>query len=367
MTCDACAGLTHAVAHRSRVARLALQADVGAGQIEIGLRIVIETPIGPSHRAVTGCAIWPKPPFMAVIVAVTLGAFGRRVLEARRGVARSAGDPDMLADQRKYRQSMVEADRDLPAAVVVALLALGSLLACVGVISAVTGYAGHRQPHLARGLGVALRTAQARVAATQGKAGLTRVIKAGLAPIGLGMAFLAIGTVAAAVAVIGAMAGNALHWKPHLARRLHVACGAGDAAMLAAQRKAGACVIELLRRPAGGRMAFAAIFSQTAAMVIILAVAADAGARRAVVAFVGVAGDAARAHVRPGQRELRIAVIEADLGPVLIGMARGAAHAEAAPVRLVGAVALHARARRLAIFAPGCVTLRARHPRMGAA
>lgn len=108
MTGDTSAGLTYAVARWPRVARFALQPDMRAGQIEIGLCVVIEAPIRPAHRAVTGGAILAEPPFVAIIVAVAFHALGGRVFEPRRRVARGASDADMLANQGKNSKSVIK-------------------------------------------------------------------------------------------------------------------------------------------------------------------------------------------------------------------------------------------------------------------
>lgn len=108
MAGDASAGLAYAVARWPCVARFALQPDMRAGQVEIGLRVVIEAPIRPAHRAVTGGAILAEPPFVAIIVAVAFHALGGRVFEPRRRVAGGASDADMLANQGKNSQSVIK-------------------------------------------------------------------------------------------------------------------------------------------------------------------------------------------------------------------------------------------------------------------
>lgn len=131
--------------------------------------------------------------------------------------------------------------------------------------------------------------------------------------------------------------------------------------MSAAQRKTRAAVIEPLHAPSHGGMALAAIGAEIAPVGIVVAVALDARRRRAVVAFARMTRHTSRIQMRAHERKLRVRMVEADLAPAFVGVARAATYAQAAPVRLVGAVAIHASARRLAIFLCRQVARRASH------
>lgn len=135
---DARTCLANPAARRPRVASLTLQPDVGAGQVEVGLRVVVKPPIRPSCRAMASGAILAEPAFVLVVIGVAGRAFYSGVLVAAALMARRAFDADMFPDEGKARQSVIKPDRGGPANVAVALFALGALLARVRVIVAMT-------------------------------------------------------------------------------------------------------------------------------------------------------------------------------------------------------------------------------------
>lgn len=336
------------------MARFALQTSMCAGQVEISLRVVIETPMRPPDGRMAGAAIRTETSFMAVVVRMARYTPFIRVAEPRRLVAFRAGHIRMLAHERKPCQPMVKPHGFFPSVVIVALLALRTLLSRMGVIVAVARDACHLQPHLAGRLNVTGVTREPSVGAAQRKLRLARVIEAGLTPIPLVVTLLAGGAVTPLVSalILFAMAREAVGGQPHLPCRLHVAGLAFDRRVPTAQRKPGAAVIEARHAPALRGMTLAAIRPQGAAMGVVFTVTRDAVSRRAVPTLVGVARCATRAKVRPLQREARIRVVEADLVPRFVRMARAAPRPNPATMRVIRAMALDARARRLAILAP---------------
>ena len=78
----------------------------------------------------------------------------------------------------------------------------------------------------------------------------------------------------------------------------------------------------------------------TLAAVVVLFVAADAGARRVlVVGTLLVAVDALRVDMLSREREARLLVVELRLFPVVLGVAVGALRAQRALVHVILAVA----------------------------
>lgn len=236
-----------------------------------------------------------------------------------------------------------------------AIAALCALLAGVCVIVPVTGGAGHVEAHLARRPHVTRCARRARVRAAQREAGRTSVVERCRAPFAFAVALLAGGAVAPLVSarIVVAMAGGAVACEPDLPSRPGVAGAALDRRVPAAQRKARSRMIEPRRAPAGRRVTRAAVSAEAPAVRVVLPVARHTRRRRPVIAFVGVTGCAARREMRARQRKSRLRVIEADAPPSILIMAAAATHAEAAPVRLVGAVTVYARGRRVTMSAPG--------------
>lgn len=236
---------------------------MSARQIEISLRVVIEPPMRPANGRMASAAIWTETPLMAVVVRMARYTSFIGIAEPRRLVALRTGYIGMLADERKPCEPMVKAHGFLPSAVIVALLALRTLLSRMGVIVAVARDACHLKTHLPRRLNVTGVAREPCVCAAQRKLRLACVIEAGLTPIPLVVTLLAGGAVSTLVSalILLAMAREAVGRQPHLSCGLHVAGVAFDSRVPATQRKPGAAVVEARHAPALRRVTLAAIRS----------------------------------------------------------------------------------------------------------
>ncbi len=171
--------------------------------------------------------------------------------------------------------------------------------------------------------------------AAQREIGFARMVERGLAPIAAVVTVLTGRTIESVMGVVIAVTRDAIRGQADLPRWLAVAGAALDRSVPAPQRKGCSAVIEPLHRPTNRRVTRSAIAAEMPCMRVICAVAVDACRRRAVVAFIGVTGDALRARVGADERITRFRMIEANLAPTLVIVARAAALAEPATVRLV--------------------------------
>jgi len=197
--------LRDAVRHLRLVAGMAVEPGVRAGQRELRLPVVIETPDRPAVGIVTCVAIGSEASLVQGVL-MAAGAGARRVLEGFRAMALIAADLRVTADQWKSRQIVVECDRLAPARLFMALLATGAELALVGLILLVTGHALGGQlvaVEITFMTGVAL---DLRVLAPQRKLGQLVVIEAHGLPFLRGVAGFALGTVPAGMRIIDAVA-----------------------------------------------------------------------------------------------------------------------------------------------------------------
>lgn len=127
-----------------RMAGVAIQAPVRAGQRVFCLGVVVIAPSLPAKGIVTEPAIRPQATFV-MRVAVATRTIQRRVLELGRPMTAFATYRGMTSDQGKPGEVVIERARLAPGDLRVALLALGAELSLVPVILAVTGDAGGRQ------------------------------------------------------------------------------------------------------------------------------------------------------------------------------------------------------------------------------
>ena len=345
----------------TRVARLAGHLGVGAVQSIARALVVVEAPGLPVARGVAGVAARAEAQLVLVILAVAGVALGLRILEARREVAGLAVGDEVPAGEREACLRMVEV-RHAPVQVGVALAALRAELAFVAVVLAVAGHAvgrgGAEDDARAAHLEVAGRAwnGGARMRVAQHEAGLVVVEAAGgCLPVLLGVAALALLAERALVAVILAVAADAV-LRRLLEERALVAGLALRIGMAAEQREGGLAVVELRTLlPVALGVAARALAAERALVLVVLAVAgvtlacgflpverpgvAIRARQQAVLAAQGVAG-------------LGVVVEEAAL-PRLGAVAALAALAELAlvPALLVHTlVAADAGARRLAVL-----------------
>ena len=135
-----------------------------------------------------------------------------------------------------------------------------------------------------------------------------------------------------------------------------VAVVAGDAAVYPVQRKARfLLVIELLRLPRLGRMAFLALDAALAVVDVVGLVAGDAFLRCVLVAVAEVAGRARDLRVLVAQREGGLVVVVTHVPPGTVVVAGAAVLAEASLMRLVFPMAAEAVPRDIAVLLAGGV------------
>ena len=120
------------------MARVAVQAFVGAIQHEIRLGVVVESPQAPAIGVVTEPAFCPQAPFVIIIPHVATHTVRPCVLIGWRQVTGPAGGSGMQPDQREFREVMIEGYLRFPTCLVVALVTAGSLLASVDITVLVT-------------------------------------------------------------------------------------------------------------------------------------------------------------------------------------------------------------------------------------
>lgn len=182
------------------MARGAGGADVGSGQCEVGLSIMIEAPERPVDRVVAVLALRAETARMGVIGRVTALTVFRGVMECRRGVACLATNRRVRTDQWEGCQTVIETDVSHPSGFRVAGLAPGSELTDVRVLGVATG-AVDRQARV-RAAGMAIGADQAFVCAEQGEALDLAMVEAGGRPVGDPVATAAVRPQAAHVHVL---------------------------------------------------------------------------------------------------------------------------------------------------------------------
>lgn len=235
----------------------------------------------------------------------------------------------MLPDQRESRTPMIEPDRGLPRARLMATLAVVAQCAGMRIVGFVASDAFGRRASEDIGLAMTAGTFRRSVLAQQWEARLA-VIELRFFPTVLGMAVTASGAHRAFMRIVLAMAAHAIRPEFDFAGRTRMAGVAARERVLTAQREIGRAVIERALLPVGHRMAFRAILAQRALVAIVLGVASDTGRRRAAEFRTRrMAACAKRDFMRPDQRVIgqivaeRLLIEHDDRGvaPLMIGMA----------------------------------------------
>ena len=133
---------------------------------------------------------------------------------------------------------------------------------------------------------------------------------------------LALRSEAPGVHVIAGMTGSADHRGLDDVLRPDVAVGATDFCVCPQQRKASVgCMIEVPHLPAIRRVAFGAVLSQTAVVDVVFRVAAQTFLGRVIEALSCMALPARNDDMEPGERILRLIVVEAHVLPLGSGVA----------------------------------------------
>ena len=135
--CDFCHGFCG-------VARMTIEALMGARQRELGLGGMIEPPSRPTVGIMTFGTLGTDAALVVCILMTADTGFGR-VLELRGAVALFARDGCVQTDQGKARHIMIEGDFLAPAGFLVTLFTIRTELAFVGVVVLVASRAVGRE------------------------------------------------------------------------------------------------------------------------------------------------------------------------------------------------------------------------------
>lgn len=172
---------THArAAHYGKwlpVACIARGIGVRPGQRKIRLPVVIELPCPPVHRVVARCAVIAITVRMRIVCGVAIDAGVRCIPERVRLMTGVAGGIDVLAEQRKTGQVVIEEDIALPGRVVVAVLAGDAQLTLVRVFLGMAIAAARRECDLENRFDMTGFAGDGRMRAVQGVHGIARMIK----------------------------------------------------------------------------------------------------------------------------------------------------------------------------------------------
>ena len=189
--------------------KMTLHPVMCAGQRIVRLPVVIEPPAFPSRGPMTQGAIVPEA-VLVVAVLMTGGAFSGRIPEGRRAVTDLAKHKAMQTDQRKAGLVMIEINLLPPAALIVAGIAFGALLALMRIVLFVAGEAGRRQLLAIKVPLVARVTLGLRMLAQEGELRLPVMVEMDDVPFLRTMAVIAFGPIAPAVHVLQLMTNRAI-------------------------------------------------------------------------------------------------------------------------------------------------------------
>ena len=327
---------------------------------------VIECPVHPSARIVATGAVGRVCALVAIVLAVTAGAVGRGIPEARTFVARRAGQADVLADQGEWTQAVVETHGTFPGRGTVTGGAVGSQLADMRVIRPMAVDTGRSEPGLPWRQLVAGCADDAAMRSGQREPGLSVVVERRRLPAGRLVTLLADGPVAALVNVVGGVTAGAIGRPRRFARRSGAVTGsARQGGMPAGEAKSGSAVIKPGNFPGARSVTIGARGPEAAGMNILVPVAPDAGWRRTSITALGVTAVAGRTRMGSTKRKAGPVVVEARRLPGNRPVTVGAGRSERSLVGVIPAMTGGAGGRRTL---EGLVRMtgQACGPRMGA-
>lgn len=338
----------------------ALHLGVPSGQRKMRLLRMVEGPLRPAVRRMTGLAFFSEAALVHIIVRMTVVARGACVLEIQGAVALRTTREAMQAKQGEFAEVVIEFQPGAPCLLRVALVAGLAELASMRILGAMTIDALLAQ-FLRRSHGtVAGMAIELGVNALQGEVVARSVIQIRYAPLVIVVAIAAFRAEASGVRVVGPMAAVAILGNFVLVVAAAMAGGAIDLIVRAEQLEAGFFEVIVFRRfPFLGGMAFGAGIAACAAMLIVGRVAADAALGRLFIGTPDVTGVASQAAVRAGQPKWRFVVIEFGGSPAERSMALGTGLGELPVMHIIGLVTADARRRGLAKCFALCMTGRA--------
>ena len=325
-----------------------------------GRGIVIDLHGFPVFRGVAALAAFAEFPLVRILAAVAGNAahvefvFVQITFMAT-GTCRTA----MGAQQRKFSQPGMIETGGLPGFGIVAGGALDAVPALVGIILAMAVDAGLGRVVVFVRRGMATQTGRLLMFSDQRKTGSGMIESTRRFPRLRLVAALAVGTKRAGMPVIGLVAADAGFRCATVDIGRLVASGTFGLQMPSQQRISGFTVIESRFTPAGFNMAVAAGRAHGAFMDIIRPVAADASVGQLLLSQrPGMAGTALGGGMLATQDETRSGMVKTCLFPVSGIVAARTVGTQCSFMRILLAVAGHARRGCIAEFRRLCMACR---------
>ncbi len=335
---------------RPHVTPLAFQLGVSAEQRESGLLGVVEFPQPPSIRRVTGFALVTHAPLVHVLRLVAADAAGIRNVESPLRMTLLARDGDVQAQEREFRQIVIEIDDLLPTFGNVAFLAPDAKPRGVHVARSMAAHAVRWKLVCAQRCSVTGVAVHLRMEADELPATVARVIERRRLPLLVAMTMRAVRSEPARVRILTLVAAKAVLGQLVVQIAGSVAVLAVELGMRALQCKARFLgVIESRGLPSGRAVAVRAFRAALSFMYVIRSVARDALGRCSFVPVAEMALDAPDGLVPVVQGEGCLVVIEFEVLPDLRVMAGGAVASQLALVRFLCLVTANALVRGVAV------------------
>jgi hypothetical protein len=275
MTAGAGPRLADLASNRFAVAHVALQPLVGAVQPELGFRIVVELPEGPSVGVVARPTFGAEAAFMLVVLLMTTEALTCSVFVGGREVTLFARSDSVQPDEGEAAQVMIEEHLRLPTALVVTPLTLFPLLPLVWIRLLMTAVARRPQLLLVKVTGVTRVALHLAMFVFERVLRLV-VVEERVLPLFEHVARLTLGTVSPLVSIILVVASDARCPGFLLVAAPLVARGARCLTVLFFEGEPGFVVIEKGRLPTLQRVAVAALLSVPTFVLIVVLVAGKA-------------------------------------------------------------------------------------------
>jgi len=298
------------------------QCFMGSIEPELGLRIVVVLPEVPAVRVVAIGTVVSKALLMHIILFVAVAAVASGVLEVCPEVTTFTGRNRMQTDQRETGQVVFESHVNPPAALVVTVVALLSLLPLVRVVKLMAAETVQRQLFSFSGTGMAFVAVDLVVLVAKREFGFV-VVELELFPAFGLMATFALVAISAAVQVLRLMTRNAVKFQLLIVESTgmtHIALHLG---VFVPQAKLGLVVVEQDGLPcrllfctgflcgSGRSMTGLALFPIAACVVIVQAVTGVAVVRNIFPVLIRVAKTAGNLLMSSFKFEFGLLMFEA--------------------------------------------------------
>jgi hypothetical protein len=334
---------------------------VCAGEREAGLFAVVEFPQAPAIRGVALLTFLAEASLVNIRVFVALAARGLRYPESLSRMALFAGNCNVQAEKREFRQIVIEVDHRLPALWQMAVIARSAQPGAVNVARPMTAHAVCWQLPRTERRRVASVAIHAGVFAGKLPASIARVVERGRPPLLRSVATGAVRSHAPRMNVLALVAADTLLRQLVMQIPRTVAVLTVQASVRVFQRKSSfPGVIEAGGFPAAGGMTTGTFRTALPAMHVVRRMAGDALRWRPLVAIPEMTLDASDGLVFIVQWKARLAVIECHVLPYLRVVAGSAIPPQLALVRLLSLVTDGAFVRSIAKGFAGLMTAAAR-------